>query len=138
MMVLRILQDVTTELQQSKNKSVRSLTEPWKTNIFLAGCVLYIHQLQGNKNVLLMIQTLDTSLVESELITSFGQVAFGKLSEQNNPVTGNWKGKCESCTAILLQELSNTCKTKKRSEHTKVEMVKTLVKFSQCFIQPLL
>lgn len=36
-----------------------------------------------------MIQTLDTSLVESELITSFGQVAFGKLSEQNNPVTGN-------------------------------------------------
>lgn len=76
------------------------------------------------------------SLAEGELLTSFGQVAFGKFSEQNNPATGNWNGKCQPCTVTLLQELSNTCRTKKKSEHSKVAMVKKLVKFSQCFIQP--
>lgn len=64
-------------------------------------------------------------------------MAFGKLPEPNNPATGNRNGKCQPCTVILLQELSNTCKTNKWSEHSKVAMVKKLVKFSQCFIQPL-
>lgn len=61
-----------------------------------------------------MIQTWTPSLVEGELLTSFGQVAFGKLSEQNNPATGNWNEKCQPCTVILLQELSKHMQDKEK------------------------